>query len=88
MSAPLTKGEVARHWLALVPDNQPVFRTSLSCIQAAAYALLGEYGEAAKSIAVARDNLRQAESEYLHAVVSLIEALICKEYGELERGRA
>ncbi|HLA31639.1 MAG TPA: LuxR C-terminal-related transcriptional regulator [Pseudomonas sp.] len=79
--------KVARHWLALVPDNQPVFRASLSCVQAAAYALLGEYGEAAKSIAVARDNLQQAESEYLHAVVSLIEALICKEMGQPERGR-
>jgi LuxR family transcriptional regulator, maltose regulon positive regulatory protein len=79
--------KVARHWLALVPGNQPVFRTSLSCIQAAAYALLGEYGEAAKSIAVARDSLRKAESEYLHAVVSLIEALICKEMGQPEQGR-
>ncbi|WAC44060.1 LuxR C-terminal-related transcriptional regulator [Pseudomonas sp. SL4(2022)] len=78
---------VARHWLALVPDNQPIFRASLSCIQAAAYALLGDFGDAAKSIAVARDNLQQADSEYLHAVVSLIEALICKEMGQPERGR-
>ncbi|WP_296221011.1 helix-turn-helix transcriptional regulator [Pseudomonas sp. UBA2684] len=79
--------KVARHWLGLVPDNQPVFRASLSCVQAAAYALLGEFGEAGKSIAVARDNLRQTESEYLHVVVSLIESLICKELGEPERGR-
>ena len=79
--------KVARHWLALVPDNQPIFRASLSCIQAAAYALLGEFGDAAKSIAVARDNLQQADSEYLHAVVSLIESLICKEMGQPERGR-
>ena len=79
--------KVARHWLALVPENQPVFRASLSCIQAASYSLLGEYGEAAKSIAVARANLQQADSEYLHAVVSLIEALICKEVGQPERGR-
>src|SRR3990167_7935541 len=78
---------VARHWLALVPDNKPIFRASMSCIQAAAYALLGEFGDAAKSIAVARDNLEQADSEYLHAVVSLIEALICKELGQPERGR-
>ncbi|WP_394236965.1 LuxR C-terminal-related transcriptional regulator [Pseudomonas anguilliseptica] len=80
--------KVARHWLALVPDDQPIFRASMSCIQAAAYALLGEFGDAAKSIAVARDNLEQADSEYLHAVVSLIEALICKELGQPERGRA
>lgn len=80
--------KVAKHWLGMAPDNQPVFRVSLSCVQAAAYALLGEFGEAAKSIAVARDNLRQTESEYLHAMTSLIESLICKESGELERGRA
>lgn len=79
--------KVARHWLALVPDNQPIFRASMSCIQAAAYALLGEFGDAAKSIAVARDNLEQADSEYLHAVASLIEALIFKEMGQPERGR-
>ena len=80
--------KVAGHWLALVPQNQPVFRASLACVQAAAFALLGEFGEAAKAIAVARENLRQCESEYLHVMASLIEALICKEYGELERGRA
>lgn len=79
--------KVARHWLSLVPDNQPVFRASLCCIQAAAYALMGEFGEAAKSISVARDNLRQTESEYLHVMVNLIESLICKELGEPERGR-
>ncbi|UVE19374.1 LuxR C-terminal-related transcriptional regulator [Pseudomonas sp. LS44] len=80
--------KVARHWLGMAPDNQPVFRASLSCIQAAAYALLGEYGEAGKSIAIARDNLRLASSDYLQAMTSLIESLICKEHGELERGRA
>lgn len=80
--------KVAGHWLGLVPQNQPVFRASLACVQAAAFALLGEFGEAAKAIAVARENLRQCESEYLHVMASLIEALICKEYGELERGRA
>ncbi|MGQ7957592.1 LuxR C-terminal-related transcriptional regulator [Pseudomonas sp. SP16.1] len=80
--------KVAGHWLALVPQNQPVFRASLACVQAAAFALLGEFGEAAKAIAVARENLRHCESEYLHVMASLIEALICKEYGELERGRA
>jgi len=80
--------KVAGHWLAMVPQNQPVFRASLACVQAAAFALLGEFGEAAKAIAVARENLRQCESEYLHVMASLIEALICKEYGELERGRS
>lgn len=80
--------KVASHWLALVPQNQPVFRASLACVQAAAFALLGEFGEAAKAITVARENLRQCESEYLHVMASLIEALICKEYGELERGRS
>ncbi len=80
--------KVARQWLGMAPDNQPVFRASLSCVQAAAYALLGEFGEAAKSIALARENLRLTESEYLHVMTSLIEALICKENGELERGRA
>jgi LuxR family maltose regulon positive regulatory protein len=64
-----------------------VFRASLSCIQAAAYALLGDYAEAANAIGVARDCLRMADSEYLQVVVSMIEALICKERGELERGR-
>lgn len=79
--------KVAGHWLALVPQNQPVFRASLACVQAAAFALLGEFGEAAKAIAVARESLRLVDSEYLHVMASLIEALICKEYGELERGR-
>ncbi|WP_137817174.1 LuxR C-terminal-related transcriptional regulator [Pseudomonas sp. 2FG] len=79
--------KVARHWSGMAPDNQPVFRASLSCVQATAYTLLGEFGEAAKSIALARDNLRLSESEYLHAMTSLIEALICKENGEPEHGR-
>lgn len=80
--------KIARQWLALVPENQPVFRASLTCVQAAAYALLGEFGEAAKAIAVARSCLRVADSEYLNVVTSLIEALICKECGELEKGRS
>lgn len=80
--------KVARHWLKLVPDNQPVFHASLSIVQAAAYALLGEFGEAAKSIATAHACLRQVDSEYLHVMTSLIEALICKECGDLERGCA
>lgn len=78
--------KIARQWLAMVPDNQPVFRASLSCVQAGAFALLGEFGEAHKSIASARDNLKQADSEYLNIVASLIEALICKESGELVQG--
>ena len=80
--------KVAGQWLSLVPDNQPVFRASLSCIQAAAYASQGEYGEAKHSIRVVRECLRQTESVYLQVVASLIETLICKESGELERGRA
>lgn len=83
---------VARHWLSLVPDNQPVFRASLSCVQAAAHGLLGEFGDAASAIAIAiaiaiaRDNLEHSDSDYLHVMVNLIEALICKELGQLERG--
>lgn len=80
--------KVACQWLSLVPENQPVFRASLSCIQAAAYASQGEYGEAKRSISVVRGCLRQTESTYLHVVASLIETLICKESGALERGRA
>ena len=80
--------KIARQWLAMVPENQPVFRASLSCVQAAAYALLGEFGEASKAITVARTCLRVADSEYLNVVTSLIEALICKECGELEKGRS
>ncbi|WP_430472487.1 LuxR C-terminal-related transcriptional regulator [Zestomonas insulae] len=79
--------KISRHWLGMVPDNQPVFRAALSCVQAAAYALLGEYGEAGKSIAVARDCLRSADSEYLQMMASMIESLICKENGEPARGR-
>ncbi len=80
--------KVARQWLALVPGSQPVFRASLACVQAAAYALMGEFGDAARAIAVARDNLKLVDSEYLHVMTSLIESLICKESGDLERGRA
>ena len=35
---------------------------------------------------VARSELRQVDSAYLYVVTSLIEALISKEYGELEQG--
>ncbi|WP_132718865.1 LuxR C-terminal-related transcriptional regulator [Pseudomonas aeruginosa] len=35
--------KVARHWLSMVPSNQPVFRASLLCVQASAHALLGDY---------------------------------------------
>ena len=80
--------KVARHWLSIAPDNQPVFRASLACVQAAAHALLGDFGDAEKAIATARHCLRQVDSEYLHAMTSLIEALICKERGDLERGRS
>lgn len=80
--------KISRHWLGMVPDNQPVFRAALSCVQAAAFALLGEYGEAGKSIDVARECLRSADSEYLQVMASMIESLICKENGEPARGRA
>ncbi|HLT05442.1 MAG TPA: LuxR C-terminal-related transcriptional regulator [Pseudomonas sp.] len=78
--------KTSRQWLTLVPKGQPVFRASLACVQAAALALLGDFAEADKTIALARAELRQIDSVYLHVVTSLIEALICKEYGELERG--
>lgn len=78
--------KIARQWLGMVPDSQPVFRAALSCVQAAAYALLGEYGEAEKSIGVARDCLSCTDSEYLQVMASLIESLICKENGEPARG--
>ena len=80
--------KVARRWLSLVPDNQAVLRASLSCIQATAHASRGEYGEAKDSIAVVRECLRQVDSGYLQLVASVIETLICKESGELERGAA
>ena len=80
--------KISRQWLALVPSDQPVFRASLACVQAAALALLGDFAEAGKAIALARAELRQVDSAYLYVVTSLIEALISKEYGELERGRA
>ncbi|WP_313513606.1 LuxR C-terminal-related transcriptional regulator [Pseudomonas sp.] len=80
--------KVARYWLKLAPENQTVFRASLFCVQAAAFGLLGDYGEAARSIAKVHENLKEVNSEYLLALSSLIEALICKESGELERGRS
>lgn len=80
--------KISRQWLALVPRDQPVFRASLACVQSAALALLGDFAEAGKTIALARAELREVDSAYLDVVTSLIEALISKEYGELERGRA
>ncbi|PZP23988.1 LuxR C-terminal-related transcriptional regulator [Pseudomonas kuykendallii] len=80
--------KVSRYWLKLAPENQTVFRASLFCVQAAAFGLLGDYGEAASSIARVHENLKEVNSEYLLALTSLIEALICKESGELERGRS
>lgn len=77
--------KVARHWLSMVPSNQPVFRASLLCVQASAHALLGDYAEAAGAIGSAREDLKVADSEYLQVVTSLIESLICKESGDLER---
>lgn len=79
--------KISRQWLALVPSGQPVFRASLACVQAAAFALLGDFAEAGKAISLAKTELRQVDSVYLHVVTSLIEALICKEYGDLVRGR-
>ena len=78
---------ISQRWLGRVPIEQPEIRAGLACVQAAAYALLGDFGEASRSIGLARDSLRRANSEYLHAVVRLIEALLCKEQGRLERGR-
>lgn len=79
--------KVAKHWLSMVPDSQPIFRASLACIQAAAYALLSEFGQAEKSISLAKTSLQKGNSEYLNVVVSLIESLICKEMGSPEEGR-
>lgn len=80
--------KVSRQWLSMVPGDQPIFRASMACVQAAAYALLSDFAEAAKAIAAARGYLGAADSEYLHVMTSLIEVLICKESGDLERGRA
>lgn len=66
--------KVARHWLSMVPSNQPVFRASLLCVQASAHALLGDYAEAAGAIGSAREDLKVADSEYLQVVTSLIES--------------
>lgn len=79
--------KISRQWLALVPTGQPVFRASLACIQAAALALLGDFAESGKAIALARSELQHIDSTYLHVVTSLIQSLVSKEYGELERGR-
>ena len=78
---------ISRRWLGQVPVDQPVIRASLACVQAAAHALLGDFSEASRSIGLARNSLGRADSDYLHVVVSLIDALLCKEQGRLERGR-
>lgn len=75
--------KVCRQWLVKMPVNQPIFRASLACIQAAAFILLNNFTDAQKSIAIARESLHKADSEYLQVMVSMIEALICKERGEL-----
>jgi LuxR family maltose regulon positive regulatory protein len=80
--------KVCRQWLSMVPADQLIFRASMNCIQAAAYALLSNFAESQKSISSARENLQQADSEYLQVMTSLLEVLICKERGDLERGRA
>src|SRR5690606_20384645 len=80
--------KISRQWLALVPRDQPVSRASLACVQSAALALLGDFAEAGKSIALARAELRGVDSACLAVLTSPIAALISKEYGELERGRA
>jgi LuxR family transcriptional regulator, maltose regulon positive regulatory protein len=76
--------KVCQQWLSMVPSNQPVFRASLCCIQASAHVLLNNFGQAQRSIAVARESLQYADSEYLQVMVSMIEALIGKERGELQ----
>ncbi|QLC72569.1 AAA family ATPase [Pseudomonas sp. LPB0260] len=78
---------ISRHWLGRVPLDQPEIRASLACVQAAAHALLGDYGEASRSLGLARESLRRTASEYLRVVLRLIEALLCKEQARLERGR-
>jgi LuxR family maltose regulon positive regulatory protein len=75
--------KVCRQWLVMVPVNQPIFRASLACIQATAYILLNNFADAQKSIAIARESLLKGDSEYLQVMVSMIEALICKERGDL-----
>lgn len=79
--------KVARHWLHLVSETQPIFSASLLCIQAGAQTLMGDVDEGRKSITLARYHLGQSDSQYLQVVTSLIEALICKEIGMLLHGR-
>lgn len=80
--------KVTRHWLNLVPGNQAIFRASMGCVQAAAYALLSDFAEADKAVAAARSCLGGTDSEYLQVMAGLIEVLICKESGDLDRGRS
>ncbi|MBX9913340.1 MAG: LuxR C-terminal-related transcriptional regulator [Pseudomonadaceae bacterium] len=75
--------KVCQQWLSMVPSNQAIFRASLSCIQAAAHVLLNNFAQAQKSIAIARESLQYADSEYLQVMVSMIDALTCKARGDL-----
>ncbi|WP_263142802.1 LuxR C-terminal-related transcriptional regulator [Pseudomonas sp. RIT-PI-AD] len=74
-------------WLDKVPDHQPGLRASLSCVQAVAYAMRGAFCDAARAIARTRADLVFAESQYMNVITSLVEALICKEGGDLERSQ-
>ncbi|TRX74950.1 LuxR C-terminal-related transcriptional regulator [Pseudomonas mangiferae] len=80
--------QVVAQWLPRVTLGQPVYRASLYCIQAAAYAMRGAFCEAATAIAMTRDSLKLAQSEYLDVITSLVEALICKERGDLVQAQA
>ena len=80
--------KVCQQWLSMVLTNQPIFRASLSCIQASAHVLLNNFAQAQKSIALARESLQYTDSEYLLVMVSMIEALTCKERGELQLAQA
>ena len=79
--------KVCQQWLSMVPDKQPIFRASLCCIQAAAHVLLNNFALAQKSVAIARESLQGADSEYLQVIASLIEAVVCKSRGELVLAR-
>ncbi len=79
--------EITGQWLARVPEHQAVFRASLACVHTAAHSLRGDYAEADQAIAMARTSVEQSDSAYLQVIASLIEALICKERGQLARAR-
>lgn len=74
--------------LERLPEGPPVYLASLHCIESAAYALRGAFCEAAKAIAQTRDSLALARSENLGVITSLVEALICKERGDLVQAQA